>query len=51
MEKFLKIRLQQQQYYLDNDINPMAPGAPTFMRMFIETPLSYFAASCYGHCR
>lgn len=26
--EFLKIRVQQQQYYLDHDINPMAPGRP-----------------------
>lgn len=38
--KFLKIRLAQQQYYLDNDINPQAPGAPTFMRVFIENSIS-----------
>ncbi|MGG3999838.1 ABC transporter permease [Anoxybacillus kestanbolensis] len=41
-KKFLKIRLQQQQYYLDKDINPMAPGAPTFMRMFIENSIELF---------
>jgi ABC-2 type transport system permease protein len=38
-QKYLKIRLSQQQYYLDNDINPTAPGAPTFMRMFIENSI------------
>ncbi len=34
-ERF-QITLQQQQYYLDHDINPSQPGAPTFVRMFIE---------------
>lgn len=34
-ERF-QITLQQQQYYLDHDINPSEPGAPTFVRMFIE---------------
>ena len=37
--KYLHIRLQQQQYYLEHDINPSAPGAPTFMRMFIENAI------------
>ncbi|MEH7443597.1 ABC transporter permease [Bacillus sp. JJ1122] len=32
----LQLRIQQQQYYLDNNINPMEPGAPTFMRVFAE---------------
>ncbi|QPA32613.1 ABC transporter permease [Thermaerobacillus caldiproteolyticus] len=40
--KYLQIRLQQQQYYLDHDINPSAPGAPTFMRMFIENSIDLF---------
>ncbi|MCZ0755911.1 ABC transporter permease [Anoxybacillus sp. J5B_2022] len=40
--KFLQIRLQQQQYYLDHDINPSAPGAPTFMRMFVENSIELF---------
>ena len=34
-ERF-QITLKQQQYYLDHDINPSEPGAPTFVRMFIE---------------
>ncbi|ART76717.1 ABC transporter permease [Sutcliffiella horikoshii] len=37
--KFLKIRLSQQQYYLENDIDPRAPGAPTFMRIFAENSI------------
>ena len=32
----MQITLKQQQYYLDHDINPSEPGAPTFMRIFIE---------------
>lgn len=32
----LQITLKQQQYYLDHDINPSEPGAPTFVRIFIE---------------
>ncbi len=40
--KFLKIRLTQQQYYLDHNINPSAPGAPTFMRMFVENSIDLF---------
>ncbi|MCM3732963.1 ABC transporter permease [Fictibacillus nanhaiensis] len=37
--KYLKIRLSQQQYYLENDIDPRAPGAPTFMRVFVENSI------------
>ncbi|KXG09334.1 ABC transporter permease [Anoxybacillus rupiensis] len=40
--KFLQIRLQQQQYYLDHNINPSAPGAPTFMRTFVENAIDLF---------
>ncbi|QOR67949.1 ABC transporter permease [Cytobacillus suaedae] len=40
--KYIKIRLSQQQYYLDHDINPTAPGAPSFMRMFIENSIDLF---------
>ncbi|WP_134699190.1 ABC transporter permease [Ammoniphilus sp. YIM 78166] len=38
----LQLRIQQQQYYLDQDINPMEPGAPTFMRMFAENSINLF---------
>ncbi|MCP8968023.1 ABC transporter permease [Ectobacillus ponti] len=41
-KKWLKVRIEQQQYYLDNDINPNAPGAPTFVRAFIEQGISLF---------
>ncbi len=36
----LQIRIQQQQYYLDHDINPSTPGAPTFVRTFLENSVS-----------
>ena len=39
---WLKVRVEQQQYYLDHDINPMAPGAPTFVRSFIEQGITLF---------
>ncbi|SFJ20953.1 MULTISPECIES: ABC transporter permease [unclassified Bacillus (in: firmicutes)] len=41
-KSWLKIRVQQQQYYLDHNINPSAPGAPTFVRMFIEQGITLF---------
>jgi ABC-2 type transport system permease protein len=40
--QWLKVRVEQQQYYLDNDINPNAPGAPTFVRVFIEQGIMLF---------
>lgn len=42
MEKQLQISLQQQQYYLDHNINPSEPGAPTFMRIFLENSIDLF---------
>lgn len=36
----LRIRIDQQQYYLDHDINPSEPGAPTFVRGFVENGIS-----------
>jgi ABC-type transport system involved in multi-copper enzyme maturation permease subunit len=41
-KKQLQISLQQEQYYLDKDINPSEPGAPTFMRMFLENAIDLF---------
>jgi ABC-2 type transport system permease protein len=35
----LQNRVTQQQYYLDQNINPAEPGAPTFMREFIENSI------------
>jgi ABC-2 type transport system permease protein len=40
--QFLKIRIQQQQYYLDHDIDPNAPGGPTFARGFMDQAVSLF---------
>ncbi|GGD90803.1 ABC transporter permease [Paenibacillus nasutitermitis] len=31
----LKVRIEQQRYYLDHNINPSEPGAPTFVRGFV----------------
>ncbi|MFF0825342.1 ABC transporter permease [Brevibacillus sp. NPDC003359] len=39
---FIKVRIAQQQYYLDHDINPMAPGGPTFARGFMDQAISMF---------
>ncbi|RKD24129.1 ABC transporter permease [Ammoniphilus oxalaticus] len=36
----LQIRLAQQQYYLEHNINPSTPGAPTFIRLFLENSIS-----------
>jgi len=41
-KKQLQIYLQQQQYYLDHDINPSEPGAPTFVRIFLENSIDLF---------
>jgi len=38
----IKIRIQQQQYYLDHDIDPMAPGGPTFARGFMDQAITMF---------
>lgn len=37
--KELEIRVAQQRYYLDHDINPSEPGAPTFVRGFVENSI------------
>lgn len=34
--KELTIRIAQQRYYLDANVNPSEPGAPTFVRNFVE---------------
>ncbi len=41
-KKQLQISLQQQQYYLDHNINPTEPGAPTFIRIFLENSIDLF---------
>lgn len=33
----LKIRIAQQKYYLDANVNPAEPGVPTFVRGFVES--------------
>lgn len=38
----LEIRIAQQQYYLDHNINPSEPGAPTFLRGFVENSIQLF---------
>ncbi|MBO9130138.1 ABC transporter permease [Bacillus sp. 165] len=40
--QWLKVKVEQQQYYLEHDINPTAPGAPTFVRGFIEQGITLF---------
>ncbi len=40
--EWIKINIQQQQYYLDHDINPDAPGGPTFARAFMDQAVSLF---------
>ncbi|WP_409298408.1 ABC transporter permease subunit [Peribacillus sp. SCS-26] len=38
-KKELEVRVKQQQYYLDNDINPAEPGAPSFTKEFLENSI------------
>lgn len=38
----MQMRVAQLQYYLDHDINPNAPGAPTFVREFMSNGISLF---------
>lgn len=33
----LAVRIAQNQYYLDYDVNPSEPGAPTFVRQFLKS--------------
>lgn len=35
-----RVRIEQQRYYLDNNINPSEPGAPTFVRGFVENGIN-----------
>lgn len=39
---YLSIQVKQQQYYLENDINPSSPGAPTFVREFLKQGIGMF---------
>ncbi|WP_308634341.1 ABC transporter permease [Paenibacillus silvisoli] len=36
----LELRIAQQRYYLDQNVNPSEPGAPTFVRGFVENGIS-----------
>lgn len=38
----LKVQIEMQQYYLDHDINPNSPGAPTFVREFMGNGIGLF---------
>ncbi|MCA0755113.1 ABC transporter permease [Paenibacillus sp. N4] len=38
----LQIQIEQSQYYLDHDINPSEPGAPSFIRGFVENSAELF---------
>jgi ABC-2 type transport system permease protein len=38
---WLKVSIDQEQYYLDHNINPTAPGAPTFIRKLIEQSIEW----------
>lgn len=35
-KKQMQVSIEQNQYYLDHDINPAEPGAPTFVREFLQ---------------
>jgi ABC-2 type transport system permease protein len=41
-KKWMRIRIQQQQYYLDHDINPTSPNGVTFTRDFMGNAVSLF---------
>lgn len=38
----IKLSIERAQYYLEHDINPNAPGAPTFVREFMGNGISLF---------
>lgn len=40
-KNFLKVEIEQQQYYLENNINPTYPGAPTFIRVLMEQSIGW----------
>lgn len=41
-KKWSQLTIQQEKYYLQNNINPTAPGAPTFVRKFVEQAVTLF---------
>ncbi|WP_026074617.1 ABC transporter permease [Brevibacillus massiliensis] len=40
--QWLSVQIKQQQYYLDHDINPDAPGGPAFARSFMDQAVALF---------
>lgn len=38
----IQIQIKQSQYYLDNNINPAEPGAPSFIRGFVQNSAELF---------
>jgi ABC-2 type transport system permease protein len=38
----IQIQIKQSQYYLDQDVNPSEPGAPTFIRGFVQNSAELF---------
>jgi ABC-2 type transport system permease protein len=41
-KKWTRLTIDQEKYYLKNNINPTAPGAPTFVRKFVEEAVALF---------
>jgi len=41
-KKVLRINIEQNQFYLDHNINPTNPGGPTFAKEFLENSISLF---------
>jgi ABC-2 type transport system permease protein len=41
-KKWTRLMIDQEKYYLKNNINPTAPGAPTFVRKFVEEAVALF---------
>jgi ABC-2 type transport system permease protein len=40
--ELLKIRVEQQQFYLEHNINPTEPGGPTFAKEFLQQSINLF---------
>lgn len=41
-QQMLKVRIEQQQFYLEHNINPTNPGAPTFTKEFLTNSIALF---------
>jgi ABC-2 type transport system permease protein len=41
-KKTLQMQVDQQKYYLDHNLNPATPGAPSFTRVFMQYGISLF---------